>query len=473
LFGNLFETFSQGIYAVDTKWTKEYGKVFGTYFMTQPELIIADVELLKQILVKDFNNFTNRRIVGGNFIEESSLMARILNLLKDDEWKNVRSTITPAFTSGKMKSMTYLVDDCIETLMQILSDHASAGDDVNIKEKFGGCAIDIIAATAFGTKIDSQRNPDNPFVKYAKQVQSFSFKSFGFLFSIFFPWTAHQLLERFNIRLTFSEAEEFYKISLTKLIEERRKNPLTDKPDFLQLLLNASGNRESVQDELKDDAISHNITVKREPMTTMQIMSQSFLFLIAGYETTAVTLTWVAYMLALNPEEQEKCYEEIKSVVGNEQITFDHIQHRLPYLEAVIAETLRIFPPAPRFDRNCQEEYKVDGFTIPKDSAVSIAAYVIHHDEENYPDPERFLPERFSPEEKAKRNPLIYLPFGYGPRNCIGMRFAQMEMKLILANVIRKFKFLPSDKTESYPPKFKNDGLLGALNPISLKLEVR
>lgn len=137
---------------MDTKWTKQYGKVFGTYLFTLPEIIVSDVDLLKQLLVKDFHNFTNRRVKifsrhivrrvcykfqlqdNGNFNEEDSIFAKLLTVLKDDEWKNVRNTITPAFTSGKMKSMTHLVDDCVRTLMEILSVHASTHEVFNVKE---------------------------------------------------------------------------------------------------------------------------------------------------------------------------------------------------------------------------------------------------------------------------------------------------------------------------------------------------
>lgn len=161
-----------------------------------------------------------------------------------------------------------------------------------------------------------------------------------------FPWTAHHLQRIFKVRFIFTEVEKFFTHSLTELVKQRRNKPLvrqklrtrkfrkfsfaetikfsviktafqTDKPDFLQLLLNTT-NSDYLQEEIGDEMISHNVGGKREPLTDKQIISQSFLFLLAGFETTSITLTFVTYLLALNLDEQEKCYEEIKSITGNE-----------------------------------------------------------------------------------------------------------------------------------------------------------
>jgi len=309
--------------------------------------------------------------------------------------------------------------------------------------------MDIIAKCAFAANIDCQHNPDDLFFKYAQRANTITLKDWNIIFLILFPWTISKLHDLFGIVIIRKDIEEFFWKNVTKIIEERKRKPMTDKPDFLQLLINASQDGHKVE-AVHDTEISHNVGAgKGNPLTEHEIVSQCFLFLIAGYETTAVTMTNTAYLLALFPEVQEKCYQEVLDTVGHEKVTYGHTQNKLPYLDAVIAEALRLFPPAVRFDRQCKEEYELSpGVVIPKGAIISVPVYVIHHDEEHWPEPEKFDPDRFSPEEKAKRNPFTYLPFGYGPRNCVGMRFAQMEMKMILANAISKYKFLPCDKTE-------------------------
>ncbi len=122
---------------------------------------------------------------------------------------------------------------------------------------------------------------------------------------------------------------------------------------------------------------------------------------------------------------------------------------KLPYLEATIQETLRFYPPASRVVRVAEEDYRLsDEIKIPKGCLVNIPAYAIHHSEEFYPQPEKFDPDRFLPEQKAARDQYTFLAFGHGPRNCIGMRLALLEMKLILAAMLQKFKFVTVPETE-------------------------
>jgi len=186
-------------------------------------------------------------------------------------------------------------------------------------------------------------------------------------------------------------------------------------------------------------------------------------------------LAFACYSLAMHPEEQEKCYQEIKGLVQkDEAITYTHIQRGMPYVDAVMSETLRLYPPAVRFDRTCQEDYQLtDQVRIPKGSILCVPVYAIHHSSENYEDPEKFDPERFLVKEKRNTNPFAFLPFGYGPRNCIGMRFAQLEFKLALSNVVRRFRIEPCAKTEPMPVELSTTSLLKAKNPIRLNFKRR
>jgi cytochrome P450 len=194
----------------------------------------------------------------------------------------------------------------------------------------------------------------------------------------------------------------------------------------------------------------------------------------AGYETTATTLSFCSYELALNPECQEKLYEEINSAIdSNGEISYEALA-TLPYLDSVISETLRLYPPIIKLEREPITDYKLGdtGITLFKGQIVEIPVYAIHHSEEYYPNPENFNPSRFMPQNRDQIIPYTYLPFGAGPRNCIGMRFALMETKLCLAQIVRRYKFVRSVKTE-IPLQFKKVSLLLSTNGLIVGIQKR
>ncbi|CAG2117281.1 unnamed protein product [Medioppia subpectinata] len=177
------------------------------------------------------------------------------------------------------------------------------------------------------------------------------------------------------------------------------------------------------------------------------------LFLIAGNETTATLLSFLLYELSVNENCQQRLYEEIRGVEGD--YSYESIA-RMPYLEACVAETLRHYPPNPAITRICTKEYVLGntGLTIPKGMTVNFDVYGIHHSPEYYPNPERWDPERFLPSNRDQLVPYTYLPFGLGPRNCVGMRFALMQAKTTVAQLIDKYRFKRTANTR-YPPTFE------------------
>ena len=174
------------------------------------------------------------------------------------------------------------------------------------------------------------------------------------------------------------------------------------------------------------------------------------IILLAGFETTVLTLTYLSYHLAIEPDCQQKLYEELIEAFGADgQIGYEEL-NRLPYLDACISETLRLYPPIPRLEREagCDFELGDTGLKLTKGMLVEIPIYAIQHSDLYYDNPDQFNPNRFMPENKHKLEPYAYLPFGTGPRNCIGMMFGLMELKLALAHLVPKYVFKVTDKTE-------------------------
>ncbi|XP_062621095.1 cytochrome P450 3A19-like, partial [Saccostrea cucullata] len=192
-------------------------------------------------------------------------------------------------------------------------------------------------------------------------------------------------------------------------------------------------------------------------LTSTEIIANCLLFFFAGYETTANTLSFFVYLLALHPDIQQRVYNEIVSELGDEEPGYDNIG-KLQYMEMCINETMRMYPVAARTDRTCVQDTEVNGLKIPKGMQIAIPIWILHHSEKLWEDPEKFDPERFSAENKAKMNPYKFMPFGYGPRICIGKRLALIEIKVAMTKLLRQFVLSTCSKT-NIPPKLTNRGL--------------
>lgn len=190
------------------------------------------------------------------------------------------------------------------------------------------------------------------------------------------------------------------------------------------------------------------------PFPTVPIANRGLFsaFFLAGFDTSSVTLTMIAYYVAKNQNVQDQLRCEIDQFFNkNPTISYETI-NELSYLDAVINETLRISPTLPRLmreaDKNCNIQFNGQDIFIPKGTNVQISVHCLHRDEQNFQDANQFRPERFSKESKLSYNPNAFLPFGNGPRNCVGIRLAMLEIKICIMHLIRQFRFEITDKTE-------------------------
>lgn len=201
-----------------------------------------------------------------------------------------------------------------------------------------------------------------------------------------------------------------------------------------------------------------------EQLGDLEILAQTMLFFAVGHETTATLLSTCGFFLAMYPEMQTRLYNEVRTAFDqdNGNITYERLLS-LQYLDAFASEALRIWTPTLSFDREASEdvEIEVDGkkLLIPKGMGVIIPFHAIHHDPDNYEDPERFDPERFMPENKHLIKPCTFIPFGIGPRHCLASRFALIEAKIALATIVNKFQFVWSESTQ-WPPKYRHHYML-------------
>ncbi|KAL1768670.1 cytochrome P450 3A31 [Sigmodon hispidus] len=418
-----------------------------------PVLAITDTEILKNVLVKEFHTvFTNRRD-----FRPAGIMSKAIFIAKDEEWKRIRALLSPTFTSGKLKEMFPIIEQYGDILVRYLRKEAERGKPVTMKEAFGAYSLDVIMSTAFGVSVNSINNPKDPFLENAKKNLNFDFFDPLFMSVVLFPFLI-PLYEMLNVSLFSKDSITFFKKFVKRMRENRLDSKQKHRVDFLQLMMNTHSNSK--------DKESH------KALSDMEIIAQSVIFIFAGYETTGSTLAFTLYLLATHPDVQKKLQEEIDTALPNKAPpNYDNIME-IEYLDMVLNETLRLYPVTNRLERVCKTDVKIGGVFIPKWSIVMVPVYVLQHDPQHWTEPEEFHPERFSKENKGNISPYVFLPFGTGPRSCIGMKFALMSMKLVLTKVLQNFSFQPCKETQ-IPMKLNRKPLLESEKPIVLKVVPR
>uniref|UniRef100_A0A8C7C397 unspecific monooxygenase n=1 Tax=Neovison vison TaxID=452646 RepID=A0A8C7C397_NEOVI len=421
--------YRKGFSVFDETCFRKYGRMWGFYDGRQPVLAITDTDMIKTVLVKEcYSVFTNRRV-------------------GMDQWKRV------PFLSILMFS---IIDQYGDVLVKNVRKEAEKGKPINLKDVFGAYSMDVITSTSFGVNIDSLNNPQDPFVENIKKLLKFDFLDPFFFSILLFPFLT-PVFEMLNISLFPKSTIDFFKKSIKRMKESRLQDKQKHRVDFLQLMINSQNSKEmDTQKALSD----------------LELVAQSIIFIFAGYETTSTSLSFLVYELATHPDVQQKLQEEIDATFPKKAPpTYDGLV-QMEYLDMVLNETLRLYPIGGRLERVCKKDVEISGVFIPKGTVVMVPVFTLQRDQDLWPEPEEFRPERFSKKNKDSINPYIYLPFGTGPRNCLGMRFAILNMKLALVRVLQNFSFKPCKETQ-IPMKLNVQGLLQPEKPIVLKAELR
>lgn len=409
-------------------------KQLGFYNMTDPIYMPIDLDIVKHVLAKDFSHFVDR----GSYVNEKSQpIGAHLFAIGGTKWRNLRTKFTATFTSGKMKTMFRTVTVCGDQLKKYLLENISRDKPVDIKNVLGNFSTDIIGSCAFGLDCNSFKDSDSSFRKFGNQVfENTRFENLKANFATNFPNIARFL----DVCVLRPEISNFFTKVVVDSVNYREQNQF-HRNDFLQLLI-------EIYNETKDA----EKTGDGSSLTMDEMVAQSFIFFAAGFETSSTTMTCALYELARNPDIQRKVRNEINHVLSkyNGEVTYDCLSE-MKYMSQVIDETLRMYAPFPFITRKCVEDYIVPetNLKIPIGTRVWIPIKGIHYDEEYYPNSEVFDPDRFSEENKRDRKQYAFMPFGAGPRACIGMRFGILQTKVGLINVLRNFDVSVDKKTKT------------------------
>ncbi|XP_078037572.1 cytochrome P450 6A1-like [Augochlora pura] len=423
----------------------------GLFNGRSPVLVLHDPDIVKTVLIKDFSMFVSRPHKPHERTEPMSIN---LFFLDEVRWRPLRPKLTPLFTSGKLKGMFSLMVECAETLDKYLDHVASQNEIVEVREVAAKFTTDVIGSCAFGINMNTMSDEHNEFRARGKLIFDPTIENtIRLKLRLFLP----KFYDLVGFVWPDNKLAPFFTKVVMDTINYRKKNNI-HRPDFLHLLM-----------ELRD----HPETMDDIELTDQLMTAQAYSFFAAGFETSSATISWTLLELAQNHAIQDKLRDELNQYMEkcNGKITYENMKE-LQYLDKVFKETLRKYPAGAILQRTASKEYYFESlkFSIPKSTEVWVPIYAFHKDPVIYPDPDKYDPERFTKEAEATRHPMYYLPFGDGPRNCIGLRFARFETKLGLLTILRRYKVDICEKTK-LPAEFDpNTFLLSHKGGIYLKM---
>ncbi|GFS48647.1 cytochrome P450 4V2 [Nephila pilipes] len=389
-----------------------------------------------------------------------------LLLSSGTKWRSRRKLLTPAFHFSILEEFLPVFQEQSSVLVSKLQ-ALTREPWVDIVPLMTACALDIISETAMGVSINAQDGQNIEYVRAVLEIgDSFMYRALRpWLYPDFiFKWTSYGKRNTANIHLVQALTKKVIK---NKKLEMEARNKYTN----VDQLPNDSPSNRRKRKAFLELLLEHHL--KDPSFTEEDIREEVDTFMFEGHDTTGMTLSWALFCLGINPEIQLRAQEELDEIFDDDisrGITREDIT-KMKYLECVIKETLRLYPIIPFIARECRKPFKVLGHEVPPGSMCMILITELHHDQDSFPEPEKFIPDRFFPENSEGRHPYAYIPFSAGPRNCIGQKYAMMEVKVILADVLRLFHVTsldPQDEVLVTP-----NLTLKNVKPLRLRFELR
>ena len=377
--------------------------------------LLNEPELIRQVLVTNQNNFTKSRALQRSKV----LLGEGLLTSEGDFHLRQRRLVQPAFHRPRLIGYS-----------QVMTDYAlrtrerwRGGEVLDVSAEMMRLTLAVVGKTLFSADVESE-------AAEIGEALTAVLKMFDLLMMPF-----SEYLEKLPLPSVrrFEKGRARLDQTIFGIIAERRRSG-EDLGDLLSMLLLA-------QDEEGGGG-----------MSDQQVRDEALTLFLAGHETTSQALTWSWYLLSQNPECERKLHEEVHRALGDREPTFEDLP-QLRYTEMVLAESMRLYPPAWGIGRKAIDACEIGGYELPKGGIVIMSPYVTQRDPRWFPEPERFDPERWTPEARDARPKFSYFPFGGGSRMCIGERFAWMEGTLVLASIAKKWRLslVPGHRVEPLP----------------------
>ncbi|KAF2886529.1 hypothetical protein ILUMI_19643 [Ignelater luminosus] len=353
------------------------------------------------------------------------------------KWQNRRKILTPAFHFNILQQFIGIFTEESQLLVKQLQIECEK-PYTNIVPIITQCTLRAICETAMGTKLEEDAKSQ----EYTNAIFRLGEILFHRLTRIWYYYGAS-----FRLTSLYREQNKLLKIlhGFSRSVIKNRKDNFKEPIDLVTL---SSGTFSPLKRQLAMLDLLISAKYSGEPIDDEGIREEVDTFMFEGHDTTTACISFTLLLLACHKDIQEKVVQELQDVFGdsNRAPTFQDLQN-LRYLERVLKESLRFYPSVPFLSRVSEEEiHTYTGYTIPSNTIMHIHIYDLHHNPQLYPEPEKFDPDRFLPENSAGRHPFAYIPFSAGPRNCIGQKFAFLEIKTIVSYILRNFVLEPVDQ---------------------------
>ncbi|XP_049938537.1 probable cytochrome P450 6a20 [Schistocerca serialis cubense] len=413
----------------------------GVYRFREAALLVRDAELVRQMLVRDFPSFQDNNI----FVDEKldPAFARNPFFLKGERWRKVRSQLSPSFTASRLKPMFLLIKDVCDNMVRMLKEEEPKASTDGL-EAWRLCmryTADVVSSCALGVRGRALEDENSPLQKMFRKLLEPTFMT---ILTLFVMATSPKLATLLRLRLMSVEVHKFVHKLVTDTIAQRESGNV-QRRDYLQLLvdLKNKGYLDSAGQVLAD----------KSSFTDIDIVAQVMTFMTDGTHTSATTMSFALYELALHEDIQQHLREELREAVDKHggRLGYDAIND-CTYLDMVFSEALRLHPPVGHLEKTCTAAYPMTTpsgrtFTLQPGTTVMVSIAGLHGDPRYFPEPDVFDPERFSPDKKDRNAMQAYIPFGLGARSCIGLRFAHSQVKMGVATLVLNFKITTTPRT--------------------------
>ena len=405
--GSLLELQRKGYLQFFYDIWQQFGDVARCQMGWKNFILLAHPKYIQHVLVDHHQRYSK----GQGYKKLELLLGKGLLTSEGKLWQAQRRRMQPFFTEGKIKHQ-YIkaITASTEQMLNQWQPSVKAESPVEIGEQMLGLTMSIVGRTLLGTsRLDEDRDLGTALrfaLDYAAQ------KGMAVVdWPTFIPTPSN---------LAFKQAMRVLERFIDRLVEQR------------------SGGGD-VQDDLLAALLSVSTAGSGQSIDRKQLRDELLTMFLAGSETTASTLTWLWYLLAIHPEVEQRLLSEVDDVLSGRTPTEADLP-RLEYTKCVIEEVMRLYPPAWAIARDAVEDDEISGYCIPKDSMVFSSAYLVHRHPEFWVEPSKFNPDRFASPQSMERPRCAYIPFGCGPRTCIGLHLALVEAQLVVATVMSRYR---------------------------------